>query len=555
MTVTSPDVSLSATSGGRIPRWRRPEIIIALTALVVSALSFGWTLNGHFVGDDFGYVARFYEYPLARWPRLFIEGWAGGTWGFQLRELRPITALSFMVDGRIWEGNPFGYRLTNLILHTACAVLVGLMAWRVAGRGLVCGFGATVLFALHPAHAEAVQWITGRVDVLATAFYLAGFLAFWCYRMRGDRRWAIAAIGCYALAAFAKEFGLTLPLMFLAADVLWLRRGRQWREGPTWLPYLGCIAVVTIGFLCRRVAFGSDVTGAAWPDLMNVEFQRSFSGRQLTYVGHLFPPLERWLHAGAPWFEQHAVRTFLLIATILVAGLGAWRWAVRGVPLEERKAAVFFGLGWYLVATLPLVVTYVSARHLYLASAGQCVALALILHGLLRWRWVFGAAVVALAIFFAQRLSVTMTPWHTAAVVSGEIARELRALEPALRAGGALFVDVPEVHEGAYVWVWAVPFALRPPFSANRIDDRVVVLEDHGHYFDNARWHEQPAIAAMQGVEQESWILQFFVGRPPRRIRVSPDRVRVATAHFAAMPLVEFPHQSWRKFMDELSAP
>ncbi len=89
--------------------------------------------------------------------------------------------------------------------------------------------------------------------------------------------------------------------------------------------------------------------------------------------------------------------------------------------------------------------------------------------------------------------------------------------EPSLRSGGALFVDMPEVHDAAHVWVRAVPFAVRLPFSASRIDDCVVVREGHGHYFDSDCWHEKPAIAAM--------------------------------------PLKEFPHQSWRKFMDELSAP
>src|SRR5688500_4647440 len=97
---------------GIFTRW--PKGVIAVTALVVSLVGFGWTLGGYFQGDDFGYVGRFYEYPFAQWPKLFVASWAGDMWGFQLRELRPVTALSFMVDGRVWGGNATGFRVTNL---------------------------------------------------------------------------------------------------------------------------------------------------------------------------------------------------------------------------------------------------------------------------------------------------------------------------------------------------------------------------------------------------------------------------------------------------------
>src|SRR5688500_2038272 len=47
--------------------WRKPAMVLGLVALAVSLAGFGWTLNGHFVGDDFAYVGRFYNYPLAQW--------------------------------------------------------------------------------------------------------------------------------------------------------------------------------------------------------------------------------------------------------------------------------------------------------------------------------------------------------------------------------------------------------------------------------------------------------------------------------------------------------
>ena len=68
---------------------------------VIAAAAFGWTLDGHFVGDDFGYVGRFAGLPVSAWPTFFTHGWADGLWDPALFQLRPTTALSFILDGKI----------------------------------------------------------------------------------------------------------------------------------------------------------------------------------------------------------------------------------------------------------------------------------------------------------------------------------------------------------------------------------------------------------------------------------------------------------------------
>lgn len=533
------------------PGWRRPAVCIALLSAAVALAGFGWTLGGYFLGDDFGYVSRFHSFPLLQWPRLFVEGWAGDLWGVGLRELRPITALSYLLDARLWGGEAMGFRLTNLLLHTACTAMVGVIAWRAAGRSLACGLGAALLFGLHPAHAEPVQWITGRVDVLTTTLYLAGFLVFLRYRARGGAGWLAGFAGLYATTAFAKEFGLSLPLMALVADLLWLGTWRHWRRASTWLPYVVSALVAYAYFHCRRTAFGQHGTMGDWPSLTSAEFHRQFAERHLTYFAYLFPSLERWLQVGP---SGTAVRTCLAAAGGALALIVGWRFGARHRPVEERRAAGYFGVGWYLVGTLPLVVTYVSARHLYLASAGLCVALAVIARGLVRPRWAYALVVGLVAGLFVQRLIPAMRPWHVAALQSGVIAREVRALESQIPPGGALLLDVPEIREGAYVWTWAVPFALRPPFVQGNMAARVVVFESRGLYVDWNGWHAQPAVAALRGIQEDGWVLQMHDDKPPRRTRVTAARLRTAAGHFNAEIAREHPHEEWRKLINELTA-
>jgi hypothetical protein len=465
-----------------------------------------------------------------------------------------MSALSFMIDGRLWGGNAFGFRMTNLLLHTCSATMVGLLAWRAAGRELFCGVAAAVLFALHPVHAEAVHWVTGRVDVQTTTFYLAGFCCFLRYRDTGKWPWALAVAGCYFAAAFGKEFGLTLPIMLLAADLLWPTAGRRWGKAQTWLPYALCVGVVIIYYFCRRAAFGASA-GTAPPDLKSAQFYAQLSQRQLAYLGNLFPGFERWLGEGSPVLVGHVVRTFSWILAGVAVVFVALRWAAVWRGRDERRAGVLFGLGWYAVATLPLIVTYISPRHLYLASAGVCIALVLVLRAFLVSRWVFLVAVAVLAVFFGRRLPVAMRPWDDAARISGEACRELRRLEPAVQPGSALLLDVPEMMRGAYVWTWAVPSVLRPPFVGRRLDEGVIVMESRGNYIDWDRWHEQPAVAALARIEKPSWLVRIVEGQPVRRIAIDPQKLKPAAEEFAKAPLKEQPHPYWVKFLREAAPP
>src|SRR5689334_15237070 len=113
-----------------VPRWL-PWLVLTITAL-----AFLPTLDGGFIADDFVYIARFRELPWSAWPRLCTHEWSEGVWGQNLRELRPITALSFMGDARLFGGHALGYRLVNLALHLAATFIVLRLAWHYTGHKL-----------------------------------------------------------------------------------------------------------------------------------------------------------------------------------------------------------------------------------------------------------------------------------------------------------------------------------------------------------------------------------------------------------------------------------
>jgi tetratricopeptide (TPR) repeat protein len=104
--------------------------------------------------------------------------------------------------------------------------------WRrigIAEAGFAA-FAGALLFALHPAHTEAVAYISGRSTSMMAFFYLGSVLAY----LRGGPRWLSPALFAAALAT--KEVAVTLPFALLLCDALDPRRALDLRRQlPHWL--------------------------------------------------------------------------------------------------------------------------------------------------------------------------------------------------------------------------------------------------------------------------------------------------------------------------------
>ena len=155
-----------------------PLAIAALTVAVFSpALQYGFILWD----DD----RNFLNNPFYRGL-----GWEQIRWAFTSAVMGhwiPVTWLSFGLDHAVWGMDPFGYHLTNILLHAANTALFYLLALRLLRLGLTeaseraITLGAAVaalFFAVHPLRVESVAWITERRDVLSSQFYLLPVLAY-----------------------------------------------------------------------------------------------------------------------------------------------------------------------------------------------------------------------------------------------------------------------------------------------------------------------------------------------------------------------------------------
>ncbi len=250
----------------RIAAWAVPLGIACFTAAVFLPV-----LRAGFV--DWDDPINFLDNPYYRglgWPQLrwMLTANVMGHW-------IPVTWLTLGADFAVWGMNPFGYHLTNLLLHAVSAALFYFVSRRLLELAMpatspgIASLGAAVAalyFAAHPLRVESVAWVTERRDLTSGLFFLLTILAY----LKAHERppavrtgWRWVSLGAAALALASKSIVMGLPLVLLILDTYPLGRlgprVRDWWSAQAWpvwrekIPFaLLAVAAAAAAYLVQR---------------------------------------------------------------------------------------------------------------------------------------------------------------------------------------------------------------------------------------------------------------------------------------------------------------
>jgi hypothetical protein len=191
---------------------------------LVAVLLYARAIGNKFVYDDVQVVVGHPAIAsLGALPQALVSPW----W-YQERHLyRPLALLSLGIDWVVAGGHPWLPHAENVVLHALAAVLVGRLAARWVSRS--AALVASVLFAVHPVHAEVVATAVGRAELLCAVMLLGVMLLTSSQRsFTWQTRLAMSALAAAALGS--KEVGVVAPaLAFATAWVTPSQRGHAWR--------------------------------------------------------------------------------------------------------------------------------------------------------------------------------------------------------------------------------------------------------------------------------------------------------------------------------------
>ena len=307
-----------------------------------------------FLSDDFPLIVA--NPRLQSWS-LFFQNLLTPFFSFptnpQLHYWRPTTLLSYALELRLWGGSPWGFHLTNILLHTANTLLLYLLLKRFRPEGPL-PWTASLLFLLHPAHGENIAWISGRTDLLAFLFLALSLLFRLEYEER--KRGLPLSLLFFALALLSKEAALLfLPLLFL----LFPSKGLKNRL-LLLLPYLSLLPLYL--FLHQKAASTLALNrGLLWAD---IPLALRSAGAYVRIL--LFPNLP------APYFPMGELTAHPLLYTL--SGLCGISLILLIIRFRREFPLTFPGLSLLLFLLPSLLPRFlptwppIAPRFAYLAS-------------------------------------------------------------------------------------------------------------------------------------------------------------------------------------------
>ncbi len=331
-------------------------------------LVFSQTVGFDFVNfDDFDYV---YENPhVAR--GLTPQGIVWALTGTHSDNWHPLTSLSYLLDYEFYGLAPWGYHLTNVLLHGAAAILLFLVLRRMTGDLWPSAFVAAV-FAIHPLRAESVAWVSERKDVLSGLLFILTLGAYVEYvRHPFSLLRYLAVVVLFALGLMSKPMLVTLPFVLLLLDHWPLKRlALTWRLVAEKVPLLVLSAASCV------------VTRLAQSEAVQSIDRLSLTSRIenalvscVGYVGNFFCPLGLaafYPHPGDSLPSWEIGGALLLLVAIGV-GLLACRRKFPYLPV---------GWFWYLGMLVPVIGLVqvgqqaMADRYTYLPQIGLAIGLA-----------------------------------------------------------------------------------------------------------------------------------------------------------------------------------
>lgn len=227
----------------------------ALCLLLVATYWAG--LYGAFIFDDFSNIVN--NPSLRLFDGSLSSLMAAATSGTSSPLGRPLSMASFALNFHFFGETPFSFKVTNLVIHLANALLVfGLMQqWlRRSGddirtsQSLAVAAGIAAVWALHPMNATPVLLIVQRMTSLS-AFFILSALLLYLYGRQANNKLGLFAIAtsllvCWPAAIFSKETGLLLPIYIFLCEWLLMGTFRQVPRQVKWLTLsvTGCICVL-----------------------------------------------------------------------------------------------------------------------------------------------------------------------------------------------------------------------------------------------------------------------------------------------------------------------
>ncbi|MDO8805940.1 MAG: tetratricopeptide repeat protein [Elusimicrobiota bacterium] len=309
----------------------------------------------------------------------------------------PVTWLTYALDYVIWGIKPFGYHLTNVVLHSInalvfyflCVKLLALasppsLPEKEGELNISAGFAA-LFFAVHPFRVESASWLSGRHDILSCFFYMLAILLYISPRAPDGEnapfwRRHILPLAAFFLALLSKGMAISLPVVLIVLDIYPLGRlpgdPRKWFSPEVmkiWLEKVPFFALAAVFGVIGYISQSNIGALSSYQEFGFVQRAAQILFAVFFYIRKTLIPLDL-----SPLYRLPAGFGLLnwqsLVAGSIIAAITA-----TAIALRRRWPAGLAVWAYYLVTLSPVVgivkinTQATADRYTYLSCLGFAV--------------------------------------------------------------------------------------------------------------------------------------------------------------------------------------
>ncbi|MDR3677345.1 MAG: tetratricopeptide repeat protein [Acidobacteriota bacterium] len=353
------------------------RVVYCLILAAVALVPYLASLRNDFVYDDFDQVLA---NPYIRNFHHLREIFTSSVWSFlgdfrgASNYYRPVMSMGYLFCYQMFGPHALGFHLANLLANAGVVVLVFLVTLKMF-RAPKVALVAACIFALHPIHSEAVNWIAAVTELELALFYL---LTFWCFLAlaraagKSSAPLQIAMAGSFVFALLSKEQALTLPVL-AAIYEHFFREDRAQTTKFQKLRRYGSLFILAAVYLVFRTHY----LGSLAPSLDRPGFgTEDLVVSALALVGQYCWKLVWPAHLCAYYLFPGDITTLYPSALGGLLALAICAYAFVVLRKSDRHAA--FGVVWFLATLAPVLNVHwmtsnpFAERYLYLSSVGFC---------------------------------------------------------------------------------------------------------------------------------------------------------------------------------------
>ncbi|MDO8142133.1 MAG: tetratricopeptide repeat protein [Candidatus Brocadiales bacterium] len=351
------------------------RILLPLLVSLISFLAYLNVFHHQFVFDDFRVITnnpyiKDWKYFSALFNRDYFK--ISGELSY-----RPLVTLSYFIDYSIWGLNPFGFHLTNLLIHTLNTFIAYLLIFKIT-KNLNLTVISCLFFGIHPILTETVNSVGFREDLLcATFFLLALFFYVKHYTSKYKKICYVASLLAYFFSLLSKEMAISLPLIIFFLD-LFFPQAETYLKKKIIRYYLGFICMSIAYILLRLVFFKSTIEHVAYPG-------NSLATNFLTMTKVIASYVKLWFFPVILNPDYHVTfeitftkLPFLLSVALLICIV------VITLRLYKKEREITFSILWAFITLIPVMNiiplgNIMAERYLYIPSLGFCMFLGMLI--------------------------------------------------------------------------------------------------------------------------------------------------------------------------------